>query len=404
MKIIIYSMNFYPEMVGIGKYSGELSESLIVSGHKVRVICANSYFPEWEVKKNKYSIEKKGETKIFRCPLWVPKNPNTFKRIIHILSFAITSFPIIISQIVWKPNLIINIVPSIFTSPGALFLSFLCGNKTKSWLHIQDFELDIAFKLNFIKGKIFHKILVNFELLIFKGFNKISSISRSMTYKLKYKGIEPEKIFLMPNWIDIKEKVAPKSNIKNPFRKIFNIKDNQVVVMYSGSFNQKQGIDILIESIKNLINVREITWILAGEGPSKKLIEKQLSCFDNIIISPLQPTEKLNTWLSLADIHILPQKKGAENLVMPSKLIGMLASGKAIVGNSSSNTEMAEIIEKVGIRCEPGSAKELSDAIYKLVKNKNLREDLGSNGPKIAFDNFDKNSILKRFDQEIKKM
>ena len=59
MKIIIYSLNFMPEKVGIGKYSGELAQFLNEKGHQIKVICAPKYYPEWETKNNNYFTEKK---------------------------------------------------------------------------------------------------------------------------------------------------------------------------------------------------------------------------------------------------------------------------------------------------------------------------------------------------------
>ena len=43
MKIIIYGLNFKPEKVGIGKYSGELADFLFQKGHTLKVITAPKY-------------------------------------------------------------------------------------------------------------------------------------------------------------------------------------------------------------------------------------------------------------------------------------------------------------------------------------------------------------------------
>ena len=56
MKIIIYGINFKPEMVGIGKFSGELADFLGEKDHEIKVITAPKYYPEWRVKKNSFFI------------------------------------------------------------------------------------------------------------------------------------------------------------------------------------------------------------------------------------------------------------------------------------------------------------------------------------------------------------
>ena len=61
MKILLYGLNYAPEPVGIGKYSGELAQWLAAEGHQIRVITAPPYFPGWRVLpgfRNRYSIEE----------------------------------------------------------------------------------------------------------------------------------------------------------------------------------------------------------------------------------------------------------------------------------------------------------------------------------------------------------
>jgi len=52
MKFLIYSINYSPELTGIGKYNGEMAEWLIKQGHEVRVVTAYPYYPDWEVHGN----------------------------------------------------------------------------------------------------------------------------------------------------------------------------------------------------------------------------------------------------------------------------------------------------------------------------------------------------------------
>ena len=115
MKILIYGLNFHPEKVGIGKFTGEMAEWLSQKGHEVKVITSQPYYPEWKLKnKNRYQFELKKGVKIIRCPIWVPLKPNGVKRLIHLLSFAITSLPVILNTFFWKPRFIINIVRYLF--------------------------------------------------------------------------------------------------------------------------------------------------------------------------------------------------------------------------------------------------------------------------------------------------
>ena len=155
MKILIYGLNYHPELTGIGKYTGEMAEWLAKNGHKVRVVTAPPYYPKWKTGKNfssfRYRIETLNGVKVFRCPLYIPRKPNGLTRILHLLSFSLSSLLIIIYQYTWRPHVVINVIPSIFSAFAALLGAALCNAKT--WLHIQDFELDAAFNLGILKAR-----------------------------------------------------------------------------------------------------------------------------------------------------------------------------------------------------------------------------------------------------------
>jgi glycosyltransferase involved in cell wall biosynthesis len=95
MKILVYGINYSPELTGIGKYTGEMVEWMASQGHDVRVITAPPYYPEWKVGE-RYSSwryrREEGAATVWRCPLYVPKQPSTLKRLIHLGSFALSSF------------------------------------------------------------------------------------------------------------------------------------------------------------------------------------------------------------------------------------------------------------------------------------------------------------------------
>ena len=121
MKILVYGINYSPELTGIGKYTGEMVEWMASRGHDVRVITAPPYYPEWKVGE-RYSSwryrREEGAATVWRCPLYVPKQPSTLKRLIHLGSFALSSFFPLMAQRRWKPDRIIGVVPTLFCTPA----------------------------------------------------------------------------------------------------------------------------------------------------------------------------------------------------------------------------------------------------------------------------------------------
>lgn len=406
MKILLYGINYSPEPVGIGKYSGEIAQWLTGNEHHVRVITAPPYFPAWKVTngyRNQYNLNYVDRVRVQRCPLWIPKRPNGLKRIFHLASFALSSLPLLLAQLRWQPDVVITVAPAFFCAPGALLLAHLCGRKTVSWLHIQDFELDAAFELGLLKGKLLRTIAEIWERSILRRFDRVSSISCAMVKRLESKGVTPGRSFLLPNWVDL-EQIRPQEGIRhfeNSYRRELGISSNQVVLMYSGSMNKKQGLEVLAEVIHRLSDIPHLVWLLAGEGPTKLQLIEATQGLTQVHHLPLQPTARLNDWLNAADIHLLPQKAEAADLVLPSKLLGILASGKPVVASSPTESELASITKQAGMCVAPGDIDSFALALRKLISSPQSRADAGQRAREIAEEAFGVNTVLDCFEKEL---
>jgi colanic acid biosynthesis glycosyl transferase WcaI len=95
---------------------------------------------------------------------------------------------------------------------------------------------------------------------------------------------------------------------------------------------------------------------------------------------PLQPADRLNTLLNAADIHLLPQRAGAEGLVMPSKLAAMMASGRPTIACASVGTDVAKAVEGCGEVVAPGDVGAMVLALQRLASAPGLRQEYGERG------------------------
>ena len=297
----------------------------------------------------------------------------------------------------------IVIAPAFFCAPGALLLGRLCGRNTITWLHIQDFELDAAFELGLLKGRILRSLAEIMERFILRGFVRVSSISRAMVNLAKVKGVESSRSVLLPNWVDLNN-IQPQdasARLSNLYRLKLGISADQLVLMYSGSMNKKQGLELLVESIEHLSDLPQLVWLFAGEGPSKTAFVRSTARFSNVIHLPLQPAEQMNDWLNAADIHLLPQKAGAADLVLPSKLLGMLASGRPVVATSSAGSELFDLVSMAGACTEPGDSKAFSRAIRLLVGDVDRRLLTSKMARKLSEECFGQSTVLARFEHQL---
>ena len=108
----------------------------------------------------------------------------------------------------------------------------------------------------------------------------------------------------------------------------------------------------------------------------------------------LQPEEKLNDLVNLADVHLLPQLANAADLVMPSKLTTMLASGKPVIAGANPGTQISQVLATTGVIVQPENAVALAESLIKLCEDPSERRRLGKFGRAYACQFLDKEVIL----------
>jgi colanic acid biosynthesis glycosyl transferase WcaI len=396
MKILIYSTNFAPEQTGIGKYSGEMAFWLASRGHEVRAISAPPYYPMWKIdakyRGTGYKREQLNGVSVWRAPIWVPKSPSGLTRILHLLSFAFTSFPVMLRQIFWGPDLVITVAPAFVCAPAAWLTARLCG--AQAWLHMQDFEVDIAFKMNLLRGSLLQRAILRMERSILRRFDIVSSISGRMAERLLVKGVEQRRIRYFPNWVDvthIKSTAAP-----GGYRSQLGIGPEAVVALFSGTLGGKQGLMVIPEAARLLASHENIVFVICGDGVMKSEVEAATSDLPNVRLLPLQPFERLGELLCMADIHLLPQSAGAADLVLPSKLSGMLASGRPVIATCLEGTELHGVVSQCGVVVPPTDGRSLANAICQLAEDNATRLELGRRARDYAEGHYERDAILGR--------
>lgn len=398
MRFLLLSVNFSPERIGIGKFNGEMAAWLSSRGHQVRVVTAPPHYPEWKIQGDfsawRYRKEIRNGITIWRCPVWIPSQPSGLKRLIYLSFFAISCFPMMLRQLFWRPHIVMTIEPSLACAFPAWCLAVLSGGR--SWLHIQDLEVDAAFDLEILKSRWLKGWAVRVELFLMKLFDGISTLSQKMKEKIVRKGIAPSKVILFPNWVNLEE-IYPLDTFSS-FRSELGIPADQITALYSGNLGLKQGLDLVIEAARDLPNIH---FVFCGHGPSEKNLKNLAQNLTNVTFLPLQPQNKLNHLLNLADLHLLPQKENAADLVMPSKLTGMLASGRPVVATAHSGTQVWEIVRQCGRVVPPGDGGAFKKALVELASQSELRNQLGGLARRFALQHWSRDIVLNSFEKTL---
>lgn len=355
--ILLIGYNFNPEPTGIGKYSGEMISWLGEKGYDCTVITTYPYYPFWKVQEPYYKsrywyttenqeLPSGGKIKVHRCPIYVPEKPTGIRRMLLDLTFLVSAAMKMIQLIPGKKfDYVITVVPSF--QIGLLGVFYKMFRTSKFLYHIQDMQIEAARDLKLIKSQNIVKGLFKIEDFIFKQADFISSISEGMCAKIRSKS--NREIHLLSNWVNVNlfKPIQGKALLK----KEFGFEADDKVVLYSGAMGEKQGLEMIIHAARALKKERNLKFLLCGSGPySRKLISMANELeLDNVEFLPLQPLEKFNRILNMADLHLVIQKSQASDLVMPSKLTTILAVGGLALVTANKNSELHHLIHAHGI-------------------------------------------------------
>ena len=406
MRILVVGINYAPDLIGVAKYNTELCEALVLQGHDVHMVTAPPYYPAWEVPHAHRSWQYRSETinavTVTRAPIYVPGMPTGAKRLVHHASFALSSaWPMISKTLRWRPELVFAVAPSLMSAALASFVARRVG--ASSWLHVQDLEVDAAFELGLLRNTRLRAAMVAIERRILISFDRVSTISAQMVRSLHAKGVDASRLRELRNWID--SAALERSDRMTRFRQQLQLDESHLIGLYSGTMSNKQGLELIIEAAGQLhqLNPR-IQLVLCGDGPHKARLEEKARGQGNIHFLGLQPWERFGELLSTADFHLIPQRHEAADLVLPSKLAAIFASGRPVIAMAQPETGLAAEVEGAGLVVLPGDAAAFAGAMQTLAGDAGLRGRLGETARQRCLDRWDKKAILAGLTHEIAEM
>ncbi|MBD1925048.1 glycosyltransferase family 4 protein [Trichocoleus sp. FACHB-90] len=401
MRILIYSYNYHPEPIGIAPLMTELAEGLVQQGHEVRVVTAMPNYPQRriydEYKGKLYMTEKKKGVAVQRNYVWIRPNPGLLDRIMLDASFVLISLVHALKGL--RPDVILLTVPPLPVAVPAAMLGWL--HRCPVILNLQDILPEAAVHTGLLTNKRMIRIFEGLEKFAYRSATKISVISDGFVDNLVGKGVEENKIVLIPNWVDINF-IQPLPKEESPFRKAYQL-NGKFVVLYSGNIGRTQPLTALIDAAARLKHIPEIAVVIVGEEKALQDLELYRQKIDatNVLLLPFQPRKELPQMLAAADIGMVMQKENVISFNMPSKIQLLLASGRPIIASVPSTGTAAKAVQqsKGGIVVPPEDSEALAAAILDLYKNPDKAEALGKQGREYAIENYAFNTALDRYEK-----
>lgn len=399
MKILYFVQYFPPEQASGLQLVEDLLEGFANHGWDVDLFTptpTRGITPEQRKEYRKRRLEKKfdGKLTIHRMKLY-GEGKGFISRAIRYLLFSIECF--------WKAVT----VPAdyIFTGSGPPTQGVVVGlakkfdRKKKVIYNLQDIFPDSLVSSGICNENsrlmaIGHKM----ENFTYKNADVIITISEDMKQNVVNKGVNPEKVKVVRNWIDT-NKIIPISATDNKLFDELGLERNKFYVVYAGNLGKVQGIEVILDSAERLKEYTDIHFVIFGNGSEEDKIKTQAANMTNVSIFPLQPIDRASEVYSIGEVSIIPCRPGTSNSGMPSKTWTIMATGKAIIATFDHGSEMERIINEAECGCciQAGDVKALADEIYKLSCSPTIVKCMGCNARKYAEEHVTKGIAVKKY-------
>ena len=406
-KMLVYAHYFYPDVASTGQILTELCDGL-KENFDITVICVVPSYSgkiDEKYKKHRFYEEEIGNIKIIRVRVPEFNKSRKVSRIINLISYFINA--IIATFNLQKQDYVFSISqPPILGGLLGVIGKFI--KKGKLIYNIQDFNPEQTIAVGYSKNKFLVNIALYLDKFSCKMSNKIILVGRDMQQTLNNRFVKsylPNNI-VINNWIDEKS-IYPLSNNNTTvyeFKERYNLQ-NKFVIMYSGNIGLYYDLENLIKIIGEFNNRDDVKFAFVGDGTIKKNIENYAleNNLKNVVFIPYQEKSDLNYSLNAADVHFVVNSKGIKGISVPSKLYGVMACGKMILGILEKGSEARFIIEEsgCGICSEPEDYEDIYIKIKYILDNKQLAEVIGEKGRKYLEKNLTKELSISKYRESI---
>jgi colanic acid biosynthesis glycosyl transferase WcaI len=388
MRLLFLNRSFWPDVEATGQFLTELCEDLSHE-HEVTFISGPSYHVG--VARSLWTREQLGRVSIIRT--WGTRLPKTRLplRMTNLGTyFILAAFAAFRHE---PPDIVIaETDPPLLGALGAVL--------KRHWgcrlvYNVRDLYPDIALANHGVRNRFLLALLAHANRLAYECADRIAVLGEDMQQRIVSKGVLPQRITVMPDWVDCNQ-IRPLAS--NRLRSELG---DKFVVMYSGNLGLSQQLDVVLRAAELLRHDPRILFVLIGEGARKKWLMDYAARLElpNVQFLPYQPKERLAESLSAADLHLIPLAPGTAGCLVPSKIYGILAAGRPFVAIMENSAEVARLAHehKVGFVSAPGDEVSMVDRVLDAVSAPGELKMMGQRARRLAVERFDRKVATRRF-------
>jgi len=381
----------------------ELAEDLSAKGHKVTVQTGWPNHPQGKLypgyRMRLRQMERDGQHNVQRIATTIADKKSPFRRLGVYVSFAFSSF--FNGLALGRYDVVVNLSTPIVGSWTAWALARLWRARFVNIIF--DLCPEIIRNAGLIGENSLYRIIRAIDTLNCRCSDAISVLGEGMKDQVIARGISPENIKVIPFWIDT-QKIQPVSR-NNAWRKEQGIASDIFVALFAGTIGYISGTQILVETAQQLIHRKNILILVVGEGVAKNELEKlaQDMSLTNIRFLPFQPAERLEEVQGTADVGLITLLPDSGITSVPSKVLGYMAAGRAIIVSATEKSDTARLIRNIpcGFVCPSQNPQALANRILRMADNESIRHEYGLNARHYVEKHFSRVNVVDQYEQLI---
>lgn len=365
MRILVWGINYSPELTGIAPFNAGLCGHLRACGHEVEMVTSFAYYPSWtKASADRGQVYRRDELAgipVYRCWHYVPRRVTTVARILHELTFGLVSWLRVLARP--APDLYVVISPPLVLGPLASLVGWL--RRRPYVFHVQDLQPDAAVGLGMVRPGVMTRVLYLLESWSYRHAAAVSGISAGMLRAFARKGVPETRRWLFPNWTRSGARridPAARRRAAEDFRSRHGIPPGAFVASYSGNLGRKQGLEMLVEAAAQLERGpavdREIVLLIVGDGAMREELSAQVArlASPRLRLLPLQEEDGYRGLLAASNVSLILQAPGTGQYFFPSKLLTVLDQGGAVLSVADADSELALAVAEGGFgwNVQPG--------------------------------------------------
>ena len=347
MKVMILSINYWPEVTGIGAFTTYRAEFLAAAGHDVEVCTTFPYYPEWKVPPSYAgrlaASEERNGVRILRSYAYVPNPATPLKRILHEASFIFSSMLRALAG--KRPDLLLVVSPPLGLAVNAILLS-------RFWripyvFDVEDLQPDSAAELGMLPAWAL-RLLYKVENAAYRHASLVSTLTDGMRKRIVEKGIPADKVTLLePRMDDSLIDIGPDEG--DAFRQRYGL-EKKFILTHSGNMGVKQGLDVIVDAAAQNRSDESAVFLLIGDGAVSSRIQRRVAELDlhNVRFLPLLDAAEFRGLLAASDVCLLTQQKSVSEIAFPSKIVTYLAAGRPVIASVNPDSEIAQTVRESG--------------------------------------------------------